>query len=469
MKKIITGIAVVLLMALAFTACQKNDMGPENKIIGTQLTPQQVQQVALMKEASLAIGKTIKNSEARNYIVKLVRVKNDNSEAISMAALLGDQANITKYEKDLLAKGFKQNNKSVLDKSFFAKELLNIIYNNSAEYPMLSKNLPHNKSSASTIDKLNALRKELAAQNLEIYLPYRQEFKWNSISKVTVTWDPLTQDSISQGVIIPVSNLKSATAQPVSNINENYVSTEPTLLVRPIDPVDYTNGGSGSGTGNTGVNSEWLTTNIDYTKVPESDIILVTIPKVKLNKNYRWWIGGSSQITIYRASGDLKFDNTGDLIPSASIYRLIRQKKISRYDVKNHNWVGVNIIWDDDWQKHENTEQFILVSYQGDLVVTSPSLVIKGTTKIGYDLVKRKVSATATLDAAFEIKLGPHNILRYNNQISRRSLLSHVVGGILHDDDGNLIVKNVNGVPYTVRKADELEYYFNINWTHVAN
>jgi hypothetical protein len=175
------------------------------------------------------------------------------------------------------------------------------------------------------------------------------------------------------------------------------------------------------------------------------------------------WIGGSSQITIYRASGDLKFDNTGDLIPSASAYRLKYHYKISRYDVRKHLWVGVNIIWDDDWQEHENTEQFVLVSYQGALVVTSSSLDIKGTTQIGYDLVKKKVSATATVSATFEIKLGPHNILRYNNQVSRRSLLAHVVGGI------GFGTYNENGVPYTIRTADELEYYFKVNWTHVAN
>ncbi len=472
MKKIITGIVILLLTIVTFTACQKDNSTPAEKNTETQLTPQQIRLVALMKESALAIGKTIKNEEARDYLVTLVRVKNDNSEAISMAALLGDKASITKYEKDLLAKGFKQQNKSVLEKSFFAKELLNTIYNNPDKYPLLTKNLPHEKSSASTIDELNALRKELASQNLEIYLPYRQEFNWNSISQVTVTWDPLTEDSVSKGEMMSLNNLKSAVAQPVNNINESYVISNPTVLIRQIDPGAYTfdtNGSSGSGTSGSGVTSVWLTKNIDYTKVPEADIVLVTLPRVKLDHNYRWWIGGSSQITIYRASGNLKFNSTGDLIPSASKYRLIYHHKISRYDVKKHHWVGVNIIWDDDWQEHENTEQFVLISYQGKFVITSSSLDIKGTTQIGYDLVKKKVSATATVAATFEIKLGPHNILRYNNQVSRRSLLAHVVGGILHDQNGNLIVHNVNGVPYTVRKADELEYYFNVNWTHVAN
>jgi len=259
---------------------------------------------------------------------------------------------------------------------------------------------------------------------------------------------------------MPLNNLKSAPAQPVNNIDEKYVAYNPTILVRPIDPVDYTNSGSGSGTGSSGVTSVWLTKNIDYTKVPESDIVLVTIPKVKLNTNYRGWIGGSSQIIIWRAAGDLKFDSTGNLIPDASTYDL-GLKKISRYDVKHHIWVGVNIIWDDDWQEHENTEQFVLISHQG--LFSGSILNIKGSVKIGYDSAKKKVSATATVSANFDITTRSRCILKYNNQVSRRSLLAHVVGGI------GFGTYDVNGVPYTIRTADALDYYFKVNWTHVSD
>jgi hypothetical protein len=453
-------------MALAFTACQKDNTEPDNKINETQLTQQQIQQVALMKEASLAIGKTIKNSETRNYLVTLVRVKNDNSEAISMAALLGDQANITKYEKDLLAKGFKQRNKSALDKSFFAKALLNTVYDHPAKFPLLSRNLPHEKSSASTIDELNALRKELASQNLEIYLPYEKEFDWNKITKVTVTWHPLVRDTWSKGEIMSVDNLKSAEAQPVGYIDENYVSTEPTVLVRPIDPADYTmidngdDGGTGGGTGGFEPTTRWVTTNLDYTKVSEKDVLSVYLPKLRLLQNYRGWLGGSSQITIYRVSGDIKTNSTGDLIPSSSKFRLIYDMKISRDDVKDSVWYSVNIIWDDDWDLHENTEQFVLVSRQG--LFSGSKLEIKGSVKIGYDFIKQVATANATVSANFDITTERRCKLRYNNQLSRRGALANVVGDI---GAGTIFD---NGVYYTIRTADALQYYFKYKWTDVA-
>ena len=154
---------------------------------------------------------------------------------------------------------------------------------------------------------------------------------------------------------------------------------------------------------------------------------------------------------------------------SASTHRLKYHFKISRYDVRKHHWVDVNIIWDDDWQEHENTEQFVLVSYQGWASLAGSSLEIKGTTQIGYDSTKKKPSFTSTVAATFDIKTGANNILRYNNQISRRSLLTHVVGGIIEGPDGKLYTYNDNGIPYTVRSADALDYYFKVNWTHVAN
>ncbi len=467
MKKTFIGIFILSLMILAFPSCQKENSLTTTSKTENQLTPQQVKQVALMKEVALATGKAMKNSAVKNYLVELVKVKNDNSEAISLAALLGDNAHTTQYEKTLLNKGFAKDLKSApVNKSLFAKAFLSAVSSNPNKYPILTKSLPHLKSSNSIGDELDSLKQVLAKQNLEIYLPYRQEFNWDSVSQVTVTWDPLTEDTLSNGEMMPLNNLKMAPAQPVNNIDEKYVAYNPTVLIRPIDPADYTNGSSGSGTGSLEPTSKWLTTNIDYTKVQEADIVLVTIPKVALTHSYRGWLGGSSLIQIWRVSGNLEFGSSGDLIPSSSQFDL-KQMKISHYDAKYGIWVAANIIWDDDWQEHENAEQFVLISKQRWPSLASVDL--KGTVKIGWDPTKKQVSYSSTETASFEIKEANRHKLRYNNQVSRRSLLAHVVGGILHDKNGNLIVHNVNGVPYTVRSADALYYYFRVNWTHVAN
>ena len=450
-------------MVLAFTACQKDNTAPNNNKTETQLTPQQIQQVALMKETSLAIGKVIKNNETRDYLVTLVRVKNDNSEAISMAALLGDQANITKYEKVLLAKGFKQRNKSALDKSFFAKALLNTIYNNPGKYPLLTRNLPHEKSSASIIDELNALRKELASQNLEIYLPYEKSFDWNKISQVTVTWHPLVRDTWNVGDLIALNNLKSAIAAPVNRVDDNYASDNPTVIVRPINPVDYVNDNTGNGgSSNSGTTFQWVTHNLDYTKVPEKDVLVTYIPKLRLRQNYRHFFGGSSYVEIYRYYGELKFDNQGSFIPSVNGNPYLGKFKFTRRDVKYGHWKDENITFDENWQEHKNTEQFVVVSIQG-LLYHSASLTVKGDVKVGYDIVTKKVTFEPKMDVAFTLNLSGHKrVLKYNNFISRRSALATVTG---KPDPWRI---EDNGVYYNIKSADQLDYYYKFYWEHVA-
>ncbi len=472
MKKIITGVAVLLLLVLAFTACQKNNSTPDTNVSKTQLTPQQIQQVALMKEASLAIGKTITNNEARNYLVTLVRIKNDNSEAISMAALLGDQANITKYEEYLLAKGFKQRNKSALNKSFFAKAFLNAIYSNPAKYPLLTRNLPREKSSGSTIDELNALRKELAAQNLEIYLPYEKSFDWNKISEVTVTWHPLVRDTWNVGNLIAMSSLKSAVAEPVSRVNDNYASENPTVVVRPINNADYVNiiapgggngggygGGSGGGTSTT---FRWVTSNLDYTKVPEKDVLVTFIPKLRLRQNYRDFFGGSSHVEIYRVFGTLNFDSKGNYIPSTNGDPYLGEFTFTRRDVKYGHWKDVNITFDENWKEHKNTEQFVVVSIQG-LFYHAASLTIKGNVKVGYDVIKKKVTFEPKVDVNFSLSLtGNKRVLKYNNYISRRSALATITG---KPDPWRIMD---DGHYYNIKSADQLDFYFKFYWEHVA-
>jgi len=49
--------------------------------------------------------------------------------------------------------------------------------------------------------------------------------------------------------------------------------------------------------------------------------------------------------------------------------------------------------------------------------------------------------------------------LKFNNDISRRDLLTHIVG-----DFGNGVYED-NGVKYHVRKADNLYFYFKLHYT----
>jgi len=206
-----------------------------------------------------------------------------------------------------------------------------------------------------------------------------------------------------------------------------------------------------------------VTTNFDYTVIKEKDVLSTFIPKIRLTSNYRGLFGGSNKITIYRSSGGLKLDtSTGFVVPDGTSIPLevLTEFKISRRSGRKKLWKTVNINWDDDWDIHENTEAFVLVTREpifrkGDI------LNINGTVKIGYDTTKQKPTFDPTATATFNITTAPKSKLRYNNELSRRGVLSNVVG-----DNGAGTIDD-NGISYTIKSADKLQYYFKHKWTHV--
>jgi len=126
-------------------------------------------------------------------------------------------------------------------------------------------------------------------------------------------------------------------------------------------------------------------------------------------------------------------------------------------------WHTVDITWDDDWEISENTEQIVIVSKQGFLY-QSLTLDIKGNIEIGWDKKKNIPTFDPTMTLGFEFKPKKDRLkLRYNNQLSRRGELTSVVG------DEGAGTFNDNGVNYTIKNADALQYYFKYRWTHVSN
>jgi len=473
-NKLIIG---MLFIGLVFTACQQGNPVGIDKNTKIELTQGQIDQISLMKEVSLAVGNTLKDKKAKSYLVDLVKLKNDDSETISLAALLGDDSNVSNYEQKLLNRGSIISNRNSGFKDYYAKQFFKIIVDNPSLYPLISKNLINKNIQAKGTDNLNALRKELATKNLEIYLPYQEEYNWDNVTQVTTTWHPLVREDWNEGNLIDIANIASKTAQVgvvhVNVVNDTYAATNPTIIIKPKDPYGDIGGGilnpvgSGGGTGGGGTGgfqptTRWVTTNLDYTVITEKDVLSTFIPKIRLTSNYRGLFGGSNKITIYRSSGGLKLDpTTGFVVPEGTALplELLTEFKISRHSGRRKLWKTVNIIWDDDWDKHENTEAFVLVTKEA--IFKGSVLNIAGKVKIGYDVAKQKATFTPTATANFNITTAHRSKLRYNNELSRRGVLSNVVG-----DNGAGTI-NDNGVNYTIRTADKLQYYFKHKWTHV--
>lgn len=75
-------------LSLVLTSCNRQEEEFVNdEVILSQSVDEKKLQV--MKELSMLLGKTLSTTESRKYVVDLIRDRNDNSESISVNALLG--------------------------------------------------------------------------------------------------------------------------------------------------------------------------------------------------------------------------------------------------------------------------------------------------------------------------------------------------------------------------------------------
>ena len=157
-------------------------------------------------------------------------------------------------------------------------------------------------------------------------------------------------------------------------------------------------------------------------------------------------------ITLVRSSANLTTDNNNNLVfpLSADSRQLMTRQHIKRRDARNHNWVDVNILWDDDWNMHEAEHTLTWASHH----TFSGNLNAKGTVKLGWDVEKKKVTFDPKIDINFDVRVGGNCKLRYNNNVSRRAVLTQIIG------DTGAGTYNDNGTEYSVRAADKLQYYF---------
>jgi hypothetical protein len=81
---------------------------------------------------------------------------------------------------------------------------------------------------------------------------------------------------------------------------------------------------------------------------------------------------------------------------------------------------------------------------------------------VGYDFVKKKPTAEFTTTVDLEVELGS-SIFRTNSELSRRSVLAHVIG------DNGLGVRNRNGIDFNVKGIGKIEYYFEHHFTDIPD
>ncbi len=316
MKKIITGIAVILLMALAFTACQKDNTGPENKITDTQLTPQQISKRKNLKETAIILARMVNDKKINKEIFDQIRLNKRGFHRVIFSKLMKENTFKSEPNNDFRAV-FIQEAKKVLGKT----------------------GLKSDDENSDTIMTVNELITYLEQNNINVYWPYSQN--WNGTEIPTVTYQPFDNFDENEGFVSSGgSQFKSTEADNLKTVkvDDDYAWQHPTLIVDTSSNAylyykeDTASTGSGSSTTNSGNDGNY-------------DVNKVFIHQIRTNgKNFRGLFGGENQIMFYRA---------GEELVNTTLPEHGQVLAIDRWAGRKGVWRTKDQVWDYNWKPGE--------------------------------------------------------------------------------------------------------------------
>jgi len=415
--------------------------------------PQVEADLKIMRELAIATGNSMQNQYAKEQVINLIKAKTDDSESIGFSTLLGKNDRYKKNElKHIDKKIIGKNNNS------FRDTFIEHIISNKETFPILMELM--DDSNYNLTQKTTGINLEnFNSEKYQLYFPYSENFDTENISEYTTSYHPIVNEDKNEGFKYSLSSKSNTNELKMEEVDDDYAYRNPSLLIIPIDDVDgseFSNTNEGSGGGNP-ITGGFLTTNVDHTTISQKDVVKVIIPKIKITKQTSG-IFQPTRLTIYRASGDLKFGSDGLLLPSATSYRLLYKKHVKRRDIRKKRWKTVNLTFDGDWDVHENTQQIVVFTHH----TFKGSVDVKGSVKIGWDKEKNQATFEPTASVDFSLKNGNCK-LRYNNEISRRDVLSHLVG----DTGAGTYYYKPDKTSYSKRKAGIMDYFFRVYYTDI--
>lgn len=460
MKKIY----LLLVLCTFILSCTSNE---DSKLVtnNTILTSKD----SIKHEISLLIGKTIIDKNAREEFLNITAAINDNRNSISLAALLNSTENITAHEKRMIQS--KNQNKSVAISSF--KERFNYVLNSEKKNTPAINNL---KSKNSTTNKgVFSLFNELAKENLEIVIPYLEDFDMNDTNEISVTYDPEIRDDWNIGTKFEFNDQEILLSEVDVIIDDEYAYENNTLFVRSIPdyviedrvyvaPIPDVN--STVITGNdpyiTPGSQFWLTQNTDHTKITENDVLLVTIPKIRMNGH----LGNmftSNLISIVRGSGDIATNSDPNSGFLANSHDVITYFEISKYNARNNIWTKLNATFDADWDVHEASQQIVFMNHKRNAYNEEDSK-LTATVAIGFDKTTNTITYEPKFNLEWKMNSKQNSKIRFHTELSRKDVLSHLFGDFFGND---VQTEESIYLPYSIRSAGMFQYYFKVHLTKI--
>lgn len=412
------------------------------------------------------MGNILLNKEAADFALDYARFKNDNSESISLAALIGNDAKIPLEEKAALSKARKLSAAVEPSSKDFRNTVIKAYHTMNGQLPVMeqmmqAQSLSSDGATASANNSNFSILDTDAFEDYELYFPYEEKFDWNKVNTFAMSWAPMNLEKGSSDAYL-FDRATNAYGNNKIIVDDDYAYRRPTIVLMPIiglddfpiigidddedifiDPYDQ----------------YWLTQNVNHAQIKQNDVLRTIIPKMRLTEHYSGW-PSKSKIVLYRVSGDLSLNADGTInSTSAGVYKLLDRYKFKRSDIRKEEWVTVNLTFDGDWDMHENNQQIVLFAFRYSGYNTTTA---EGTVSIGYNEETKQYVPESRETTSFSTSES-RTRLKYNNSISRRDALSHIIGnfgaGVIND----------GGVNYTVRTADALEYYFKHHLTDVPD
>ena len=421
------------------------------------------QQVETAKEFSQLLGEVMRDKESRIALSQLIQQYDDFGDAVSLSAILVDQASMPPSE---LARLTTQKNSLAPkhESSQLREAILDHSLANLSQYPFLERSFETFRSQKGDSQARVSLREDLvafyASQGLVIHFPYEEQFDWNSYQgSITTTYDPLIREDWNEGFLFSLTG-EGPQGKLVPFVDDAYSVDHATLVVTYLDEDFYElqNTPPVPVLPTPAPDAVILNYNVNHTSISQADILFTTIPEVKLTKrDYIGLFGRIIKVRLYRGSSRVKvnFDGTVGAGVDGDTFRydLI---KFSKDDIKFERWKTVNIQFDPDWDMTENSQQFFLFTEHN---LTGKAKANAGV-KIGYDFLTKEPTAEATGSVNLEVE-SESSRFRVNTELSRRSVLAYVVGATDHG------FRTRNGIDYNVKNVGLLHFYFEHRFTDI--
>ena len=423
------------------------------------------QQVETAKEFSQLLGAVMQEKEARIALSQLIQQYDDFGDAVSLSAILVDQASMPPSE---LARLTTQKNGLAPkhEPSQLREAILDHSLANLSQYPFLERSFETFQSKKGDSQARVSLREDLVAfyssQGLVIHFPYEERFDWNSYQgSITTTYDPLIREDWNEGFLFSLTggNTKGSL---VPFVDDEYSLDHATLVVTYLDEDFYemNNTPPVPVLPTPAPDAVILNYNVNHTSISQADILFTTIPEVQMaHREYKNLFSRFVKVRLFRGSSKVKvsFNGTVSATAEGETYRydLI---KFSKDDVDLKRWKTVNIQFDPDWDMTENSQQLLLFSQHTRTGKSTGT----ASAKVGYDFVNQKPTAEFTTSVTVEAELD-QSVFRTNLELSRPAVLAHIIGPT---DFG---VRTRNGIDYNVKSVGPLRFYFEHRFTDIPD